>query len=353
MRPHVFISYSHLDRLAADAICAVLEAANIQCWMAPRDIEPGAEWAEAIEAALNQCLLVVLIFSSNANESRQVRREVELSIRKDLKIIPVRIERFEPTSSMAYFMAGLHWFEAAVPPLEQHLQMLVGSLSALPQLAALRSAPQVSDPSLVGPRQPSLARTHQRGNSFSREQSANEEERNQNKQQQRTQSLQEIRVYRYQPRLLIALPAFLFFTFTFSAMVTLSYALVAAFREGRLEDPPTVAVVGLILLASASAFCVVQFAAGLASRLRKLDNKLAFLREIIVYNDRLSLPQGLFLNRLEVIKYSDIKSLYRDDHVVKIYTDRGKFSILGTICMHRKQFNELRAIIYRACGIKL
>ena len=43
-----FISYSHRDRLAADAACAGLEAAGIRCWIAPRDIAPGKEWAEGI-----------------------------------------------------------------------------------------------------------------------------------------------------------------------------------------------------------------------------------------------------------------------------------------------------------------
>jgi hypothetical protein len=38
----VFISHSSNDRATADAICAHLESAGIKCWIAPRDIEPGA-----------------------------------------------------------------------------------------------------------------------------------------------------------------------------------------------------------------------------------------------------------------------------------------------------------------------
>src|SRR5215472_7170060 len=42
----VFISHSSKDREIADAICAHLESAGIKCWIAPRDIEPGATWTQ-------------------------------------------------------------------------------------------------------------------------------------------------------------------------------------------------------------------------------------------------------------------------------------------------------------------
>ena len=41
MKYDVFISYSHKDKAAADAVCASLEADGVRCWYAPRDIAPG------------------------------------------------------------------------------------------------------------------------------------------------------------------------------------------------------------------------------------------------------------------------------------------------------------------------
>ena len=82
MAHDVFISYSHIDKSVADAACATLEDAGIRCWIAPRDIWPGAEFGEAIIEAIDHCPVMVLIFSSNANESRQVRREVERAVRR-------------------------------------------------------------------------------------------------------------------------------------------------------------------------------------------------------------------------------------------------------------------------------
>jgi tetratricopeptide (TPR) repeat protein len=123
--PHdVFISYSSIDKKAADAACAIFEQRGIRCWIAPRDVPAGSEWAEAIIDAIEAAKVMVLIFSSNSNESRQVRREVELAVGRGVTIMPLRLEKFEPTRSMAYFMAGVHWIDALTPPLDAHLKTL-------------------------------------------------------------------------------------------------------------------------------------------------------------------------------------------------------------------------------------
>ena len=50
MTHDVFISYSSVDRTAADTVCSILEQNGIGCWIAPRDITPGLDFAEAIIA---------------------------------------------------------------------------------------------------------------------------------------------------------------------------------------------------------------------------------------------------------------------------------------------------------------
>ena len=56
---HSVISYSSRDREIADMICSHLESRNVRCWMAPRDIPPGADYAEAIVAGIQKQTLVV------------------------------------------------------------------------------------------------------------------------------------------------------------------------------------------------------------------------------------------------------------------------------------------------------
>jgi TIR domain len=141
-----FISYSSKDKTAADAACAVLERAGIRCWIAPRDIRPGQEYGHSIIEAIDQCRVMVLIFSANANDSRQIHREIERAVSKGVPIIPLRIEEVVPTKSMEYFLGAIHWLDALTPPLEKHLQQLAEAVKALLQIdVAGRAAPLRDD----------------------------------------------------------------------------------------------------------------------------------------------------------------------------------------------------------------
>lgn len=135
-----FISYSSKDKATADAACATLEAAGIRCWMAPRDIVPGADWSASIVEALDQCRIMVLIFSANANASPQIRNEIARAVSRGVPVVPVRIEDILPTKSLAYFMTAVHWLDALTPPLETHLQRLAESIKALLLVASPESA---------------------------------------------------------------------------------------------------------------------------------------------------------------------------------------------------------------------
>jgi TIR domain-containing protein len=140
----VFISYSTKDATAAKAACAALEAAKIRCWMAPRDIVAGARWGASIVRAINECRVMVLIFSSNANASEQVHREVDRAFSKGRAVVPLRIEDVRPADELAYYLDTVHWLDALTPPLERNLEKLVATVQAL--LPTMESAPPSSEP---------------------------------------------------------------------------------------------------------------------------------------------------------------------------------------------------------------
>ncbi len=131
MAHDVFISYSSKDKTVADAVCATLEARKIRCWIAPRDVPPGLPYATALVNAINDCNVFVLILSKGSNTSGQVLREVEEAVNNGTPIIPLRIEDFEPTDAMRYYVKSLHWLDAMTPPLERHLEKLAESIQAL------------------------------------------------------------------------------------------------------------------------------------------------------------------------------------------------------------------------------
>jgi hypothetical protein len=127
----VFISHSQQDKVAADAACSALEAAGIRCWIAPRDVAAGAQWPAAIIDAIDHCRAMVLIFSSGANQSRQVYREVQRAFDKEVPVVPFRIENVTPEHSLAYYVETVHWLDAVTPPFENHLKELAVSIAAL------------------------------------------------------------------------------------------------------------------------------------------------------------------------------------------------------------------------------
>jgi hypothetical protein len=90
----VFISHSSNDRPTADAICAHLESAGIKCWIAPRDIEPGAAWTKGIMQGLEACRVLILVFSEHANDSDHVEREVAKAFSSGLAVIPSESRMF-------------------------------------------------------------------------------------------------------------------------------------------------------------------------------------------------------------------------------------------------------------------
>jgi uncharacterized RDD family membrane protein YckC len=124
----VFISYSSKDKQIADAACAYLEHEGISCWIAPRNIEPGRVFHSAIVDAIIQSPVMVLIFSSNSNESPHVLREVSLACENNIIIVPFRIEALQPHKNIEWLISSPHWLDAITPPVENHLLSLAKSV---------------------------------------------------------------------------------------------------------------------------------------------------------------------------------------------------------------------------------
>ncbi len=57
----VFVSYASGDAAVAKSIVENLEQHGLKCWVAPRDVKPGSEYADAIVGAINEARAVVLV----------------------------------------------------------------------------------------------------------------------------------------------------------------------------------------------------------------------------------------------------------------------------------------------------
>jgi serine/threonine protein kinase len=112
----VFVSYSTRNQREADAVVAGLESRGIPCWIAPRNVDPGRSWAEAIINAIDTANAVVLLFSQHANLSTAVIHEIERAFAKGLTILAVRVEAVEPRGAMEFFLGARQWLDAIPPP---------------------------------------------------------------------------------------------------------------------------------------------------------------------------------------------------------------------------------------------
>jgi hypothetical protein len=136
----VFVSHSVKDERVADAVVAKLEAESVTCWVAPRDVVPGADWGESIINAIESSRIMILIFSQNANASPQIKREVERAVDKGVYIIPFRVDDIKPTRSLEYFISAAQWMDAFSPPLEGHLDNLAKTVKSVLKTAPLPGA---------------------------------------------------------------------------------------------------------------------------------------------------------------------------------------------------------------------
>jgi TolB-like protein len=129
----VFISYASHDAEIAQKVCAALEAAGSLCWMAPRDVKPGAQYADAIVRAINEAKAVVLVMSGSAADSSHVGKEIERASSKRKPIIAFRIDAAPLNHALEYFLSESQWIEMpklGMPAALARLKEAVGQGSA-------------------------------------------------------------------------------------------------------------------------------------------------------------------------------------------------------------------------------
>ena len=109
MSGRVFISHASEDREVAAAVCDALEARGVPCWIAPRDITPGRDYAQALYEALVECRALVLVVSAHSAVSPQVLREVEQALRDGDLIVPFRIDDAELPPGLQFRIGPVEW----------------------------------------------------------------------------------------------------------------------------------------------------------------------------------------------------------------------------------------------------
>ncbi len=95
LSPTVFISHASQDREAASTLAEALGERGINTWIAFRDVQVGANYAEEVVRAIISSNYLLVILSEAAIESPHVRREVTIAIDKGVQLLPVNLSASE------------------------------------------------------------------------------------------------------------------------------------------------------------------------------------------------------------------------------------------------------------------
>ena len=109
---NIFISHSSTEFKVAEEVCNLLEEKGHKCFLAPRDIRSGYEYAEEIMNGIESSDIMLILMSQAANQSPHVLREVERAVSKHIPLIVYKLEEVELSKSMEYFLMSHQWVSA-------------------------------------------------------------------------------------------------------------------------------------------------------------------------------------------------------------------------------------------------
>lgn len=102
----VFISHKTTeDGSIANRLVASLESHGLKCWIAPRDIPAGRNYASAIVDGIKQSSVFLLLFSQYANQSDDIVREVQQASSLKRPLLTVRLDNTDFSPALSYFLA--------------------------------------------------------------------------------------------------------------------------------------------------------------------------------------------------------------------------------------------------------
>jgi TIR domain len=143
--PRIFITYSSKDQKVARTICTALENRGLACWISSRNVKPGQNYQEQIVKAIRGARVMVLVFTANANNSNEIKKELALASQNNLVVIPVRIEDVAPNEAFAYEFATRQWidlFEDWEKSMAELVELIAAILNDAPAADRANAAPR-------------------------------------------------------------------------------------------------------------------------------------------------------------------------------------------------------------------
>jgi hypothetical protein len=113
MAHQVFLSHATEDADSASRVCEILEADGVGCWLGSRDARTRKDKAAANLQAIRTSDLVLLLFSSSANSSPTVLRDIERAISYERPVLSLHLDDALPNASLEYYLNLWQWLDAS------------------------------------------------------------------------------------------------------------------------------------------------------------------------------------------------------------------------------------------------
>lgn len=111
----VFISYRRADKEFAHSLFELLTRRGVVAWY-DQLIPPGADWRDTIAQHLARSRLMLVVLSSRALESKELKKELAVADLENVPLLAVRIEDVKPREAFAYELARGNWFDTFPDP---------------------------------------------------------------------------------------------------------------------------------------------------------------------------------------------------------------------------------------------
>lgn len=111
----VFVSHSSLNAELAKKIVDELEHNGMKCFIAPRNMTGGRDYATELVENIDDCPIFLFLFTNESNRSGMVIREINEAVNANRYIITLKIDDVQPNKSIKFYLSVTHWLDIGTP----------------------------------------------------------------------------------------------------------------------------------------------------------------------------------------------------------------------------------------------
>jgi O-acetyl-ADP-ribose deacetylase (regulator of RNase III) len=116
MEHEVFVSYSRKDSAVAQGLCKVLDSIGVPYWIDTKSISAGEDYKRKIVRAIRQATFFIFLSSVNSNVSPNVLKEMQLAVKEQKRIVPIKLDNSPYDDAIEYDISSLDFIDFSSGP---------------------------------------------------------------------------------------------------------------------------------------------------------------------------------------------------------------------------------------------